>query len=61
MSTRLTILRRVVAEAQAQGREYIDVDHLADYPKIVDALRCDGHDITFGHRCARITLKKDES
>ena len=61
MSTRSANLRRVIAEAQAQGREYIDVGHLADYPRIVDALRCDGHYITFGYRCARITFKKDEA
>ena len=61
MSTRSANLRRVIAEAQAQGREYIDVDHLANYPRIVDALRRDGHDITVGYKCARITLKKDGS
>ena len=56
MSTRLANLLKVIAEAQAQGREYIDVDHLAGYPEIVDALRRAGHDITFGYKCARITL-----
>ena len=61
MSPRLANLLEVIAEAQATGREYLDVDHLADYPEIVDALRRAGHDITFGYKCARITFKKDEA
>jgi len=60
VSQRITNLLRLLEEASAVGATHLDVDNLADYPDVVDALRRAGCDITFGFGSARVTLPKDK-